>query len=387
MPLSRRTFVSALGLGGIGLMSPSPLGGRGSEARWASWTAAPGAKADAKAGATTAALIRLDSNENPNGPGGRAFEALRAMLGESNRYPDAAEVILVEAIARAHGVRAENIVLGAGSGEILRMCVEAFTSTSRHLVSASPTFEPPEVFARLLGRPVVTVPVDGALRLDLDGMAAQSVGGGLVFFCNPNNPTATVHGELAVKAFVARIRRASPETVILIDEAYHEYVDDRTYATAIPMATTDPRVVVSRTFSKVFGMAGLRVGYAIAHADTARTLQAYRISSGTSVLALATAATTISDQAHIADEQRKNREAKAFTRTFFERAGYTVGPSETNFLMIDLRRDPMPVRVACRAHGIAVGRPFPPLDRWLRVSIGTMDEMRQATEVFRTVLG
>lgn len=379
MPLSRRNFVSALGLGGVGLMSPPLLSGRGSEHRLAAWAAESGEPVRVD-------LIRLDSNENPNGPGSRALEALQAMLGESNRYPDAGEVTLRAAIAREHGVSAENVVLGAGSGEILRMCVEAFTSTSKHLVSASPTFEPPERFARLLGRPVVAVPVDAALRLDLDGMAAGSLGAGLVFFCNPNNPTATVHGEMAVKSFIGRIRRSSPETVILVDEAYHEYVDDRTYATAIPMAIADPRVVVSRTFSKVFGMAGLRAGYAIAHADTAGRLQAYRIGSGTNVLALATAAASISDHAHVADEQRKNREVKAYTRAFFEGAGFKVGPSDTNFLMIDLRRDPRAVRAACRENGIAVGRPFPPLDTWLRVSIGTMSEMRQATEVFKKVL-
>ena len=382
MPLSRRNFVSALGLGGVGLMSPPLLSGRGSEGRLAAWAR------DARDASTLerADLIRLDSNENPNGPGARALEALQSMLSEANRYPDAAEVVLIAAIAREHGVSPANVVLGAGSGEILRMCVEAFTSPTKHLVSAAPTFEPPAKFARLLGRPVVEVPVDAALRLDLDGMAAQSVGAGLVFFCNPNNPTATVHGEMAVKSFIGRIRRTAPETVTLVDEAYHEYVDDRTYATAIPMAIADPKVVVSRTFSKVFGMAGLRAGYAIAHVDTARLLQEYRVGSGTSVLALATAAATVSDHAHIADEQRKNREAKAFTRAFFEGAGYKVGPSDTNFLMIDLRRDPRPVRVACREQGIAVGRPFPPLDTWLRVSIGTMDEMRQATAVFRTVL-
>lgn len=379
MPLSRRNFVSALGMGGVGLMSPPLLSGRGSEGRLAAWAAESGEPPRVD-------LIRLDSNENPNGPGSRGLQALRAMLRESNRYPDAGEVTLRAAIAREHGVSADNVVLGAGSGEILRMCVEAFTSTARHLVSASPTFEPPERFARLLGRPVVAVPVDSALRLDLDGMAARSLGAGLVFFCNPNNPTATVHGEMAVKSFIGRIRRTSPETVILVDEAYHEYVDDRTYATAIPMAIADPRVVVSRTFSKVFGMAGLRAGYAIAHAETAGQLQPYRVGSGTNVLALATAAASIGDHAHIADEQRKNREVKAFTRAFFEGAGYKVGPSDTNFIMIDLRRDPRAMRAACRENGIAVGRPFPPLDTWLRVSIGTMDEMRQATEVFKKVL-
>lgn len=377
MPVSRRHFVSALGLGGAGLLSPPLFGGRGHEARLADWLATP---------AAPAGLIRLDSNENPNGPGAKAFDAIRAMFGEANRYPGDPERALIAAIAKEHGVAEENVVLGCGSSEILRMCVEAFCSSAQHLVTASPTFELPANFARTMGRPVVSVPVDGKLRLDLDAMASKSGGSGLIFFCNPNNPTATVYGDAAVREWVAHVRRESPATRILIDEAYHEYVDDPTYKSAIPMALADPNIIVSRTFSKVFGMAGLRAGYAIVHRDTARKLQPWRLGSGVNVLALAAATASISDAEHIALEQRRNREAKAFTRAFFEKAGYEVGVSETNFLMIDLKRDMRPVREACRKEGVAVGRPFPPLTTWLRISIGTMDEMQRATDVMRKVL-
>ena len=377
MSVSRRHFVSALGLGGAGLLTPPFIRSRGHEARLAEWLSAP---------VPPAGLIRLDSNENPNGPGAKAFEAIRAMFSEANRYPDAPEEALVAAIARANGVDEENVVLGCGSSETLRMCVEAFVNTAQHLVTAAPTFELPQNFARTMGRPVVTVPVDDKLRLDLGQMAAKAGGAGLVFFCNPNNPTATVHGDAAVREFVARVRRDSPATYILIDEAYHEYVDDPSYRTAIPLALADPNVIVARTFSKVFGMAGLRVGYGIMHRDTARRLQGWRLGSGVNVLALAAAAAMVNDREHIALEQRRNREAKAFTRAFFERAGYEVGASEANFLMINLRRDMRPVREASRKEGIAVGRPFPPLTTHLRISIGTMEEMQKATEVLRRVL-
>ena len=379
MPVSRRQFVSALGVGGAGLLAPPLLSARGHEDRLGSWLSAP-------AGAAPGGMIRLDSNENPNGPGDRAFEAIRAIFSEANRYPDAPEDALVAAIAREHGVGESNVVLGCGSSESLRMCVEAYTSSAQHLVTAAPTFELPAAFAHTIGRPVVSVPVDAKLRLDLGGMADKSGGAGLVFFCNPNNPTATVHGDGDVRDFVARVRRASPATVILIDEAYHEYVDDPTYATAIPMVMSDPNVIVSRTFSKVYGMAGLRAGYAIAHRDTARRLQPWRLGSGINVLALAAATASIVDKEHMALEQKRNRDAKAFTRAWFESAGYPVGASETNFLMVDIRRDMRPVRDACRTEGIAVGRPFPPLSTHLRISIGTMEEMRKATEVLKRVL-
>jgi len=377
MPVSRRHFVSALGLGGAGLLSPPLFGGRGQEARAAAWLMAP----DVPAG-----LIRLDSNENPNGPGARALEAIRAMFGEANRYPGDPERALVAAIAREHGVSEDNVMLGCGSSEILRMCVEAFVNTAQHLVTAGPTFELPATFAKTMGRPVVTVPVDARLRLDLDAMARTAGGAGLIFFCNPNNPTATVHGDTAVREFIERVRRDSPATKILVDEAYHEYVDDPSYRTAIPLALADPNVIVSRTFSKVYGMAGLRAGYAIVHADTARALRGWRLGSGVNVLALAAATASIGDREHVVLEQRRNREAKAFTRAFFEKAGYEVGASDTNFLMIDLRRDMRAVREACRKEGVAVGRPFPPLTTHLRISIGTMEEMQKATDVLRRVL-
>lgn len=379
MSVSRRHFVSALGLGGAGLLSPPLFGARGHEDRLATWLQASMPRAPA-------GLIRLDSNENPNGPGPRALEAIRVMFGEANRYPDTPEGALVEAIAREHGVSAENVILGCGSSEILRMCVEAYTNSAQHLVTAEPTFELPGNFAKTVGRPVVTVPVDAKLRLDLDAMASAAGGAGLVFFCNPNNPTATVHGDAAVRDFVARVRRESPATVILIDEAYHEYVDDPSYRTAVPMVMSDPKLIVSRTFSKVFGMAGLRAGYAIAHRDTARNLQGWRLGSGVNVLAAAAATASITDHEHIALEQRRNREAKAFTRAWFEKAGYEVGASEANFLMIDIRREVRPVRDACGTAGIAVGRPFPPLITHLRISIGTMEEMKKATEVLKRVL-
>ena len=377
MSVSRRYFVTTLGLGGAGLLSPPVFGGRGREARLADWLATSPSPAN---------LIRLDSNENPNGPGTRALDAIRAMFGEANRYPDDPERALITAIAKEHGISEENIVLGCGSSEILRMSVEAFVNTAQHLVTAAPTFELCGNFARTMGRPVVTVPVDAKLRLDLDAMATKAGGAGLVFFCNPNNPTATVHGDATVRDFVSNVRRNSPATFILIDEAYHEYVDDPSYKTAIPLALADPNIIVSRTFSKVFGMAGLRAGYAIVHRDTARRMMGWRLGSGVSVLAAAAATATISDKEHVALEQRRNREAKAFTRNFFEKLGFDPGTSEANFLMVDIKRDMRPVRDAMRKEGIAVGRPFPPLTNYLRITIGTMDEMQKATEALRRIL-
>lgn len=383
MSVSRRHFVSALGLGSTGLLVAPSLLGRGREA---AHDASSAHAIRTSPFGTQGAPIRLDSNENPNGPGRRALEALQGMLGEANRYPDDHEEALAQAIAREHGIERAQVVLGCGSSETLRQCVQVFTSPSAGLVTAAPSFELPSDFARLLGHGVTSVPVGAGLQLDLEAMAAASAGAGLVFLCNPNNPTATVHGDAAVRGFLAQVQRTAPGATVLVDEAYHEYVELPAYRSAIPLAIADPRVVVSRTFSKVHGMAGLRAGYAIAHRDTARRLEAMRLGSGVNALAAAAAMASVSDRAHVAAEQRKNREAKAFARAFFERAGYTVGPSDTNFLMIDLRRDPQSFRAACRANGVAVGRPFPPLTNWLRISIGTLEEMQRAGTIMARLL-
>ncbi|MCU0646608.1 MAG: aminotransferase class I/II-fold pyridoxal phosphate-dependent enzyme, partial [Gemmatimonadaceae bacterium] len=328
----------------------------------------------------------LDRNENPIGPFASARRAIDEQLREANRYPGDAERALAAAIAASHGVRPEQVVLGAGSGELLEVITRAFTTPARGLVAASPTFESPARVATALGHPVITVPVTATLALDLDRMAAAARGAGLVFLCNPNNPTGTVHGAQAVREFIARVRRESPGTTILVDEAYHEYVDDPSYASMMDLASTDPFVIVSRTFSKVFGLAGLRVGYAIATPETARPLQALRLDNGVNQIAAAAAHASLADVTAIRAEQARNRAVRTEMRAFFESMGYAVGASHANFLMIDVKRPLGPVRAACREWKIAVGREFPPLATHLRLSLGTAEEMGRAREVLRAVL-
>jgi histidinol-phosphate aminotransferase len=396
MAVSRRSFVATLGAtvgaGATGLLGAPMISWRGHEdllaQQGAQQPADPGTEARRadRLLATRPGMIRIDSNENPNGPGRRTLDAIVRHLSESNRYPVKGEDDLLQVLAKLHGIKPENILLGCGSGELLRAAVQGFTSTSRGLVAPEPTFEAPSNFAKFVGRPVSAPKVDAKLSLDLDAMTDASRGAGLVYFCNPNNPTATVHTKSDVEAYVAGVVRVSPETTILIDEAYHEYVADPRYATAMPMALSNPRVVVTRTFSKVFGMAGLRAGYAIGQADTLKKMSSWLLGSNVNQLALVAAMTTVGDTAHIADEVRKNREARAFTRRFFENAGYRVHAAEANFFMVDVRRDAKAFKMECVKHHVAIGRAFPALPTHARVSIGTMPEMTKAVAVFRTVL-
>lgn len=337
-----------------------------------------------------ASEIRISSNENPLGPGPKVLEAINREFPEAGRYPfnsTPADRNLVEALAAHHKVKSENITLGAGSQEILKNAVRAFTTAQRGLVTATPTFENPTGIARRLGHPVKEIRVDSEFRLDLEPMIAAAPGAGLVFFNNPNNPTATVHGAKAVADFVTRIRKASPETVILIDEAYHEYVTDPAYATAVPLALGTPNVLVVRTFSKAYGMAGMRIGYAVAQADTIRQLARYKMPYNVSVFGVAAAMAALADPAHLEAERARNTTVRAFTVKTLEDLGCKCTASEGNFIFVDLHRPARAFRDGCASQGVMVGRDFPPFEQThARISIGTMDEMRRAADVFRAVL-
>jgi histidinol-phosphate aminotransferase len=219
-------------------------------------------------------------------------------------------------------------------------------------------------------------------------MIGASVGAGLVFVCNPNNPTGAVQGAAAITDTVARIRKASPDTVILIDEAYHEYVTDPSYATAIPLVAEHPNVIISRTFSKAHGMAGLRLGYAIGQPDVMGRLTRYTMPYNGNAPAVAAAVASLQDGAQLSRERTRNTEARQFTTEFFHSAGFKTTDAQTNFIWVNIGRPAKEFAEACQKHGILVGREFPPFEKThSRISIGTMEEMQRAVGVFRTVLG
>jgi histidinol-phosphate aminotransferase len=380
MPVTRRSFVATIGSGTAGLIAAPLLNWRGHEALFAQGTP------EERLLASKPGMIRIDSNENPNGPGVKVFDAVTKHFNVGNRYPVKEPNDLVAIIAKLHNVQPSNVILGCGSGELLRAAVYAFTSPTKAIVAPEPTFESPANFAKFLNHPVSAPPVDKKISLDLDAMADASKGTGLVYFCNPNNPTATVHSKSDVIAFVDRVNRASPDTTILVDEAYHEYVEDKSYGSVVQLAVSNPRVVVTRTFSKVFGMAGLRAGYAIGQPETLKKMSGWLLGSNVNQLALAAASVAIVDAAHIASEQKKNAESRAMTRKFFQDAGYTVHAADANFMMVDVRRDAKAFKLECVKHNVAIGRQFPALPNYARISFGTVAEMKKAIPVFKTVL-
>jgi histidinol-phosphate aminotransferase len=385
MSLSRRRLFQRFGA--------SPLQGE--------WIAARGREAAVAEGsvlefaqaprASNQNIIRIASNENPLGPGQHVVDVIVGKFPEAGRYPFNAreqEPVLVKAIAGKHGVANNQIVLGPGSGEILTNAVRAFTSPTKPLATAWPTFENPRDTARKIGTEVRAVPLDANLKIDIDKLVEASKGAGLVFFCNPNNPTATVHGGDAVADFVKRVRAASPDTVILIDEAYHEYVTDPSYRSAMDIAKSTPKVFVSRTFSKAYGMAGLRVGFGIGDAEVIKRLGEFRMPYAVNLPGIAAAVAGLNNQAHIDQEKARNTSVRSFTVKAFEQMGFKATDSQTNFIFVNINRPAETFRNACREAGVMVGRDFPPYEKThARVSIGTQAEMDRAVGVFKKVLG
>ncbi|MFL6207575.1 MAG: histidinol-phosphate transaminase [Pyrinomonadaceae bacterium] len=367
--LSRRSFTRLLGAG-TALAALRPIVTLTAPARRLIDTA-------------TAAPVRLSSNENPYGPSPMALKAMTDAFGLAWRYPDEHADALTEALAKLHGIAPERILLGNGSGEILKLCAAALTGAGRRLVVADPTFEAIARHATMNHAEVSKIPLTADYRHDLPKMLAATKDAGLVYICNPNNPTASITPKSEVRAFLAQVPR---ETIVLVDEAYHHYAETQDYESVSPLVATQPNLIVARTFSKIYGMAGLRCGYCVAQPDIIERLRPQQTWDSTNIMALVAAHASLQDGAHVAQGRRLNTAVKQQVYAELDRLKYTYIPSAANFLMIDLRRDVRPVIKALREQRVEVGRFFPALPTHLRVTIGTRDGMQTFLAAFRQVL-
>ena len=387
MSLSRRAFVRSLGGGSAGALATTWFVGRSGEAL--NWTPDP-FEATLQA-STQQEVIKISGNENARGPGAAAVDAMVELIRDNvGRYHfNLARDELPAAIARnlGYGLTAENVLISTGSGAILTAGVRAYVSESRPLVNGAPSFGSPTRPARQIGASIREVPVDANLRLDLDGMAEAAIGAGLVFLCNPNNPTATAHSLADVTAFIERVKASSPDTAILVDEAYIEYATDANVETATTQALEHDNVIVARTFSKGYGMAGLRLGYAAARPATLAKLNAAWGLGSVNILTATAAIASLNDPDRMLNEREENRRVRNFTRRAFEEMGYETTDSQTNFLFVNVRQPAAEFRDAALDQGVQVGRDFPPMEQThARISLGTMEEMERAVEVFRRIL-
>jgi histidinol-phosphate aminotransferase len=380
MSLSRRRFVQTVGAGAAGMW----IAGRGREAGLFDLGF------EAQLNAQSGSPVILASNENPLGPGRAVLDAVRASFTETGRYQFGTVAELTDLIAQRHKVKPENVLVGSGSTQILRTTTHVFCSKNAPLVAPIPAYEECAGYAALMGYPVRTVKLTAPpeLKMDTQALLDQSKGGGMVFFCNPNNPVATAVDGKTTRDFISRLAKISPTTTTLVDEAYFEYATMPGYETMIPLAVTDPRVVVARTFSKAYGMAGLRVGYAIGHRDAIKKMADWDGTGAVNVLGIAAAkAAIMQDPSIIQAESKRNAEARAFTAKWFADRGYTPTDSQTNFLFVDIKRPVRGFREFCAKQGFLVGRDFPPYQNsHCRISISTMEDMQRAVKVFEQAL-
>ena len=391
MALSRRNFVRAAGIGAAGAFTSSFISARGRED--AVWSGIFEQPLHAQA-ATSSEVIIVSSNENPMGPGETVLKAIRAAFGSSGERPgrySGSQRDLIDALAAKHKVKPENIVLGCGSTQILRSVTHVFTAKDKPLVATIPTYEECADYATLMGNKVIGVSLNSEFQPDLDKFADAAKGAGLIFYCNPSNPSSTYVGAKATRDFLQRVNSSSPDTTILVDEAYFEYVTNPDHETFIPLAVQNPRIIVARTFSKAYGMAGLRLGYAVGHTDTIAKLRNWDAGSGTSslnVLAMhAGIAAVQQDDAFIVNERKRNAAVRDFTMKWFSDRGMKPADSQANFMFVNIGRPSGPFRAACAAKGVRVARDFPPFQNThCRIAFGTMEEMQKAVKVFGEVL-
>lgn len=389
MALSRRDFVRRLGVGGAAVASASHIIGYGREELWAFTGDAQGQR-EAGRGAGAPVSIRLSSNENLRGPSPKVIEVLRQHPSKDLGlgYPPPNVSAFVNTIAEMYGAKPQNVIIATGSGEILTAGVMAYCSPDRALVTADPSYSSPNSTAERIKAPVKLTPVDARLRLDLEALIRGAIGAGLVFLCNPNNPTSSVHTMADIERAVRTIKERSPETGILIDEAYLEYAILPGSGTMAKLALELPGVFVTKTFSKAYGMAGMRMGYAIGQPETVNKVRrGWGLGSINELQAVAGIA-ALKDTAHMEWEKQENKRVRDWTQAQFKAMGFDSPDSQTNFIFVNIRKPAVEFRDACRAQGVSVGRDFPPMEKtYARISLGRMEDMEKAMVVFKQVLG
>lgn len=329
-------------------------------------------------------VILINSNENPYGPSPHAIAAITGSEGVACRYPDGLYARAKESIATLHKVGVENIALGCGSTEILRVCDAAFVGPDKNLVAAEPTFEAVTYYANVSRANAVKVPLTRDFRHDLPAMAAAcSRGTGLVYVCNPNNPTGTINTRDEFADFLDKVPAS---TYVLVDEAYFHFVEDLRYSSVVDMIPQHPNLIVARTFSKVYGMAGMRLGYAVGQEETIAAMHPQVLFDNGNAAVLAAAVASLNDPEIVPLNKKRLNETRKWVTAELAKDGHRVIPSEANFFMVDIGGDVAPVIQAFREKKIMVGRKFPSMGTWLRVSVGKPEEMRAFLAAFRQIV-
>ncbi len=329
-------------------------------------------------------FAKLSSNENPYGPSDAVMEAMNYGFKYANRYgyPDGD---ILQKIADHHGVETDNVLLGAGSGEILKIVGATFLQIRKKVVGVEPSYGSVYRHASGVKADSIKLALLPDYRQDIPAMIDATQKNyrdvGFVYMCNPNNPT----GVIVPKREIDQLLDAIPEDVpVLMDEAYHHFVTDPQYASAVPHVLAGRQVIVARTFSKISGMAAIRLGYAIAPKNLIDQMRPMGTGS-ISAIAKWGGATALGDTAEQEEVKRITLELRGKTTAALTQLGFDCIPSETNFFMVHLGREVRPVIDEFRKRNVLVGRPFPPMLQHLRVSIGTAEEMERFMTAWKEI--
>ena len=324
--------------------------------------------------------IKLASNENPLGPSPKALKAIEGALANINRYPDGAGFYLKDALSKKSGVPVEGIILGNGSNEILEIIVRTFLLEGEEAVMASPSFVVYKMAAQAAGRKYVQVPLkDG--RHDLEAMADRiTESTKLIFIANPNNPTGTMNTASEMDSFMAKV---PADVIVVVDEAYFEYVTATDYPDTLKYLKDGRNIIILRTFSKAYGLAGLRRGYGFAPAELVALMNRVRQPFNTGSLSQAAALAALSDDEHVRESVRMNEDGKKYLYGELDRLGLEYYPTHANFIYINFKKDAALLYDGLLKKGVIV-RPMGPLQ--LRVTIGLNQENERFIRALEQVL-
>ncbi len=332
----------------------------------------------------TGAKVRLNSNENPYGPSKKAKEAVTQILSEANRYQFQTQEALRKKIAEREGVDPSYIMFGSGSGEILCLMGAAYGLDGGSVLSSYPTFPLLMNFAQGVGARWDKVDLNDKLEHDYDAMAsAIRPDTKVIFICNPNNPTGTFVDTAKVRAFT---EEASKKAVVYSDEAYLEFLGPIEKNSMIDLVKKGSNVIVSRTFSKIFGLAGLRIGYIVAHPDVIKKVSRFGDSISASQTAIAAAQVSLGDEDFMQMVRQKNAEARKVLTDYLDSRKYQYGNSHINVVFFPAPKDGKTILAKTEEKGYLIRIWDYQEKEWCRVSIGTVDEMKGFVKAFDEVI-
>lgn len=328
-------------------------------------------------------VIKLASNENPFGCSPKALEAIQQELANISIYPDGAAVELTAAVAEKFGLTPDQIIFGAGSDEVILMIARAFLLPGDENITADQTFPQYRHNIEIENGVVVEVPLKDGTH-DLPAMlAAITPKTKIVWICNPNNPTGTIVSHDEVERFLSQV---PANVMVVLDEAYCEYIDDPSFPNGIELLKRYPNLVLLRTFSKIYGLASLRIGYGIGHPDVIRSINQVREPFNTSRIGQAAALASLKDDEFIERCRKANREGLDFLRAEFDRLGLPSFPAYGNFIMVDAKRPAGEVFEAMLRKGVIIRAGHKKYPTHVRITVGSAEQNAKVVSALEEVL-